>query len=204
MIIEQYGVVLRRLTLDDIELVREWRNHPSIQKTMNYQEHITKEQQIKWFHSINNKYNYYFLIIYNGASIGVINAKNVSEVDLTSEGGIFVWEDKEEFDLIPVFASLASLNVIFQVIDFLEKSIVQVRRDNPKAIYYNAMLGYKINEMKSTEQTCFMELTKEDYFEYTFKINKVAKRLTGDYESPRVKGTFSSDLCLDVFIPVLK
>lgn len=203
MIIEQYGVVLKRLTIEDVELVREWRNNPVIQKTMNYQEYITKEEQIEWFHSINNKYNYYFLITYNERSLGVINAKNVSELERTGEGGIFVWEDNEEFDLIPVFSSLAILNVVFKVMDFFQKSTIQVRRDNPKAIYYNTMLGYKINEELSTDETCFFELTRKDYFEYTMKLNKVAQRLTKDYADPRVKGHFSNELFIDSFIPIL-
>lgn len=204
MIIEQYGVVLKRLTRDDIELVRQWRNNPAIQKTMNYQEYITKEQQLEWFNSINNKYNYYFLITHKGRSLGVINAKNVSETERTGEGGIFVWEESEELDLVPVFSSLAILNVVFKVMDFFKKSIIQVRRDNPKAIYYNTMLGYKINEELSTEENCFFELTKADYFEYTMKLNRVAQRLTKDTEDPRVTGEFSTDLFIDSFREILK
>jgi UDP-4-amino-4,6-dideoxy-N-acetyl-beta-L-altrosamine N-acetyltransferase len=204
MIIEQYGVTLKRLTLEDIELVRYWRNHPVIQKTMIYQVHITKEQQLKWFHSINNKFNYYFLIIYDGITLGVLNAKNISEEKRTSEGGIFIWENSEKYDLIPAFSSLASLNVIFKVIDFMEKSIIQVRRDNPKAIYYNTVLGYKVNEQLSTTENCFLELTKSDYFENTMKLNKVAQRLTNDYNAPRVTGEFSTDLFIDSFREILK
>jgi hypothetical protein len=32
MTLEQYGILLKRLELDDLELVRKWRNDPEIQK----------------------------------------------------------------------------------------------------------------------------------------------------------------------------
>jgi len=199
MIIEQFGVKLKRLTLDDIELVRHWRNDPQIQKTMNFREHITSEMQVKWFHSINNPFNYYFLIEYKGEFVGVINAKNVSETEKCGEGGIFVWEKREEFEMASVFASLTILNTVFKKMDFFQKSIIQVRRDNPKAIYYNSMLGYQENKRLSTEEICFFEMDKQNYHDYTEKLNKVAAQLTRDFELPRMYGVYDETLYLPIF-----
>ena len=85
--IEQYGIILKRLEFEDIELVRRWRNHPKIRKRMSFKKHISKEMQKAWFDSINNKYNYYFLIEYQGRYIGVIDNKKINEEDFTAEGG---------------------------------------------------------------------------------------------------------------------
>lgn len=54
MIISKYNIRYIRLQEEDIELVRKWRNHPSITKYMVYREEITPEMQKKWFASINN------------------------------------------------------------------------------------------------------------------------------------------------------
>lgn len=66
-------IILHRLTEDKIELVRYWRNYPKIQQYMDYCEHITAEQQKRWFASINNDKNYYFIVEMNGREIGFVN-----------------------------------------------------------------------------------------------------------------------------------
>ena len=69
LIINQYGVTLKRVEEQDIELIRKWRNYPSIRKQMGYQKIITKKRQKEWFRKINNKYNYYFCPHQNRKSI---------------------------------------------------------------------------------------------------------------------------------------
>lgn len=199
MIIKQFGITLKRLTLEDIELVRTWRNDSEIKKSMNFREHISKDMQLKWFHSINNKFNYYFLIYYKGVAIGVINAKNVDEQQKIGEGGIFIWDTREEFSLAPVYASLTMLNTVFKRMDFFEKSIIQVRRENEKAIYYNTVLGYKENPELSTDEVLFFELTKERFYQYTERLNKITQKLTNDFEEPRMQGDYSPEYHLAVF-----
>ena len=66
MIINKYGVKLTRLTLDDIELVREKRNSDTIREKMVYQEQVSKQQQLEWFRSIDNVNNIYLLIHVEG------------------------------------------------------------------------------------------------------------------------------------------
>ncbi len=41
LILENYGVRLKQLTHDKIELLRQWRNDPKIQQYMFYREYIT-------------------------------------------------------------------------------------------------------------------------------------------------------------------
>ena len=73
----KYGITLTRLREDDIELVRKWRNSPGIQQYMEYREFITEEMQKKWFESINNLQNFYFIIEYENKKIGLINTSNI-------------------------------------------------------------------------------------------------------------------------------
>ena len=67
--LEKYGVTLKQLTHDKIELVREWRNDPKISQYMEYREYITSEMQEKWFEETNNDKNYFFLIEFEGKEI---------------------------------------------------------------------------------------------------------------------------------------
>jgi len=60
-IIEEYGVKLKPLTTNDLELIRRWRNDQKIARFMEFRDYITKDMQIKWFEKISNRHNYYYL-----------------------------------------------------------------------------------------------------------------------------------------------
>ena len=62
MIVEQYGLRYLRVTKNDLELLRYWRNQQYIRDTMQFKEYITPDMQKSWFEKINNKSNYYFII----------------------------------------------------------------------------------------------------------------------------------------------
>ncbi|MGE0562685.1 MAG: GNAT family N-acetyltransferase [Flavobacteriales bacterium] len=191
MIIEQYGIRLKRLTFSDIELVRKWRNYPEIRKQMAFKKHITKEMQEKWFFSINNKYNYYYLIEYNGRDIGVINSKNINLKDMYGEGGIFIWDKKLDCEFASVLASLCFLNAVFFVLKIFNKSFIQVLPSNPKAIQFNRSLGYVIVPGQEKSKNPYYVLTREDYTNKTKLLRETASKLTGDFLMPRASGEVS-------------
>ena len=60
--LEQYGITLKRITEEDIELIRIKRNTPEIRTRMAYRKKISEAEQKLWFQGINNHLNYYFLI----------------------------------------------------------------------------------------------------------------------------------------------
>lgn len=202
MIIEQYNIKLKRLTIDDIELVRNWRNNWKIRKTMAYKSYITKSMQLKWFNSINNKNNYYFIIEHNDNKIGLINSKNVDINNMCGEGGIFIWDENIEHPYIPIFASLCLLNTVFYTIGIFNKSFIQVLSSNYRAIKYNQSLGYILVPGQQKVKNQYYILTKEDYEKKAIKFNKIAQKLTNDYEMPRINGQIS-DKNLDKINEVL-
>jgi len=191
MIIEQYGIRLKRLTAADIELVRQWRNHPEIRKYMAYKKYITPKMQQAWFASIDNKLNYYFLIEYKGKNIGVINAKNVDTIHMHGEGGIFIWENAED-EYAGVLASLCLLNAVFYVLELFNKSFVRILRSNPKAIGFNSALGYGLLPGQEKHKNPYYLLTREDYEAKTKRLRETVAKLTGDYALlPKVSGEVS-------------
>jgi hypothetical protein len=189
--LEQYGIKLKRLAVDDIELLRKWRNHPKIRKRMNFKKYISKEMQLDWFNSIDNTLNYYFLIEYRGHYIGVIDNKKINLKERTAEGGIFIWEEELDNELVPIFASLCLLNAICFRFDLLRKSFVQILKSNQKAIAFNKQLGYSLLPGQEKNKSQWYLLTKEDYLEKTKKIRQVAAKLTQDFENPRIYGAVS-------------
>jgi UDP-4-amino-4,6-dideoxy-N-acetyl-beta-L-altrosamine N-acetyltransferase len=192
MIIEQYGIKLIRVTLEDIELIRYWRNHPSIRRTMHYRKYISKSMQIRWFESINNPLNYYFIIEYNNKKIGVINCKKININEGYGEGGIFIWEKDIENEYIPVFASLCLLNTVFYVFKIFNKSFVQVLNTNTKAISFNKQLGYILVPGQEKNRNPYYVLTREDYLMKSKKFNHIAKKLSNSKDI-KISGGISSN-----------
>ena len=142
MIIKKFNITFRRLEEEDIELVRKWRNSPSISQFMEYREHITEEMQRQWFKSINNNNNLYFIIEYKDKKIGLINGKNIDWEKNTMETGIFFW-DKDIYNTpVPILAILilAELGIIIGGLT----AYARILKTNTRAIKYNKLIGFEL------------------------------------------------------------
>lgn len=173
---KKYGITLSRITENDIELVRQWRNNPDIMKTMRFREYITAEMQKDWFRSINNLNNFYYLIHYRDQIIGLINNKNVDWKSRSSEAGIFIWDETHDF--VPLLASLLLCEAGFYIFQGGD-SYVHTLRDNKKAIEYNLMLGYELSRDDPFEDSQIYRLSRENFEKHTVKLREAALKLSG-------------------------
>jgi len=142
MKIEINGLVIERLKERDIELVRQWRNSDSTRKNMLYQKVITKEEQAKWFHSINNFNNFYFILNYKGRKVGLFNIKDINWDERTGEAGIFMNERDLSTLLLPVVGTV-TINELLKNVFGIKKIYAKVRKENKAMHRINALLGYK-------------------------------------------------------------
>ena len=162
MEISNYGVTLRRLTEDKIEMIRNWRNDPKIRQFMEYKEYITPEMQKKWFDKINNDSNYFFLIVVDNKEIGLINIRDIDYNLMQGEAGIYIYDD--EF-----YNSTISFQSAFVLYDFcfdtlkLKKVIAHILNDNKRAIKYNKLIGYIRSENQDDQINQLYTLKSEDY-----------------------------------------
>ncbi len=159
--IEGYGVVLKRLTKDKIEMVRNWRNDPKIQQYMFFRDYITPEMQEAWFTKIDNEYNHYFIIEVDGKEIGLVNIKDVDYENKVGESGIFIYDDE-------CLNGIMSYQVILVMFDFayetleLEKLTAVIEKSNQRAIDFNLSLGAKI--VSEELNVVSIEASREDYY----------------------------------------
>lgn len=177
-ILNQYGISLKRINKNDIELIRKWRNHPNIRKYMGYKKKISEKEQIEWFKKINNPFNYYFLITINNQPIGVINCKDVNTREEYGEGGIFIWNNDFLNTPYPIFASLILLDFIFNELKIGDKSFIRILPENTKAIKYNKMLGYVLIPGQEKAKNQWYVLTKGSYNKNAIKLRLAAKNYT--------------------------
>jgi len=159
---ERYGITLRRLTSDKIELVRNWRNDPKISQYMFFKEYITPEMQLEWFSKINNDLNYYFIIEFNKQEIGLVNIKNIDKEKKCGEGGIFIFVDEYLNSDIPFRVAFCNLDFAFEELK-LDYIYAQIIPENKRAVQFNKALGH---EIKTSEDgnSVFATLTKDNYY----------------------------------------
>jgi RimJ/RimL family protein N-acetyltransferase len=169
VIIRKYGIELHRLTHEDIEMIRQARNRDDIRSKMLDQRLISPEQQEQWFKSIDNRFNYYFIIHYQGKKIGMIHGKNVDYQAHETEGGTMIWETDLLLTSIPARASILMMEASFSLI-LMDRVFAHTRPDNPKAMQYNAMLGYVPVE----GQDNLLVLTKSAFKNRIAQLRKLA------------------------------
>lgn len=180
MIVKQYGVTYKRVQESDIELIRYWRNRDFIRNTMQFQEYITPFMQKEWFKKINNPFNYYFIVEYEEKKIGLINCKDTNE-QRVAEGGIFLWDQSYWNTMIPAYASLTMLEVVFEEIKSGDTSVITVLKSNTHALEFNQLLGYQI--YFEDERVYKLKLTLEDYFKKTYRLKRAARISVGKEKS---------------------
>lgn len=175
LVLEGYGVKLKRLTHDKIELLRQWRNDPKIQKKMIYRETITPEMQEKWFQKINNDHNFYFLIEFDGKEIGLINEKDIDYEKKCGEPGIFIYDESLYETGIPIKASFLMKKFIFHDLG-LHYEYGHVLANNQKAMAYNIALGAELMQSDNPD-ILLLKRTCENFDKTLQKYEKILNRL---------------------------
>lgn len=141
MVLENYGLRLARLTADKIEMVRQHRNAPEVQRFMVWRGHITPAMQQRWFASVDNDRNYYFVLNKDGQDIGLMNIKDIDREAGTGEKGSLIWDTASRGQHIGTKASLMLLDFAFDTL-CLECVRIHVLRSNPRSLAMYAKFGF--------------------------------------------------------------
>lgn len=170
MTLEGFGITLKPLSRNDIELVRVWRNSEEIRQYALNQEYISQEQQEKWFESLQTKGDEYFLIYTDGNPIGLIWFNQHEE---TIETGFYIYEKEKQNSLAPYKIVTLFHNYLFNTKRFKTISC-KIMHSNPRAIRFNLSLGYR--EKASLEHYRYYELSDKDYRLADIKISKLLSK----------------------------
>jgi UDP-4-amino-4,6-dideoxy-N-acetyl-beta-L-altrosamine N-acetyltransferase len=179
MILTKYGIKLRRLRKEDIERVRQWRNSEKINQFMEYRGNIRPEMQRKWFQSVDNFENFYYIIEYEKKDIGLINSSHIDWNNVSSEGGIFLWDEQYYESFVPVWASLCLLETSFYILG-ASRSVIKTLRDNERAKKLNIHLGYELQPGQEEVYNQVYVMTAPGFRLHAARLIKAAKLLAGD------------------------
>ena len=174
MKIQVNGLIVERLKERDIELVRQWRNSDNVRKNMIYQKIITPEEQVEWFHSINNFNNFYFIVEYKGRKVGLVNIKDIDWDARSGEAGVFMMERDLSAALIPMAGALSMSELVVDVFGF-KRLYAKVRKDNKTMQKLNGMFGYKKmeDEANKDKEYDMFYITPDTYNKYSRKWIKL-------------------------------
>jgi RimJ/RimL family protein N-acetyltransferase len=156
----KYGITLNRLRKEDLEFVREKRNVKEALTSEESPNEITTEMQLEWFDSVDNFENFYYLIEYKGAKIGMLNNKKVDWKARTSESSLFLWDETLVDTIVPSLAALCLIEIGFYYLNW-NVCYIRVHSDNPKAIKNAESLGYELTEGKEAIENHLYYLTRE-------------------------------------------
>ncbi|MEA3457935.1 MAG: UDP-4-amino-4,6-dideoxy-N-acetyl-beta-L-altrosamine N-acetyltransferase [Candidatus Thermoplasmatota archaeon] len=74
------GILLKRITPDEIEKIMEWRTSPEVTAYMYTDPKLIIEDQKKWFEKISNEPTVsYWIIVVGGVDVGVINLYDIDQ-----------------------------------------------------------------------------------------------------------------------------
>jgi UDP-4-amino-4,6-dideoxy-N-acetyl-beta-L-altrosamine N-acetyltransferase len=149
-------VRLSPLSIEDIELLRHWRNREDIVRYMEFQKHITAQEQRDWFEHLDSQRDHYFIIKWQEQSVGMAHVNMVDETSQSAQVGLFMGEPAFSGTGIALKASLSLLEFAFESLGLM-KVWAKVHQSNRVAFEYNKQLGFECYEQVGDFQ--FMELT---------------------------------------------
>lgn len=173
------AVDIKIMEESDIEQVREWRNSDQVAEFMLSKTIISKEQQLKWFQSIQNnpEYVYWIILSKKGESLGVVSLNKIDNLEKTAEPGLYIGSIKDRNSFFGMEAYFHLLNFAFEKLN-LEKVYGTVLSSNNVAMKMNSSFGFEIeNALKNN--TVVNNVAQDVYKLILFKKSF--------YESPMAK-----------------
>ncbi len=178
MIISRYGINLVRVQKEHIETIRVWRNDPKIRDHMFFTSEITADMQQRWFASMNNDQNFYFMVCPADQPIGLISLSSIDYEHNKAFAGLFIYDDNYLGTDVPVRSSLSLLDVFFTY-TAIDTLYAKVRDSNIVADQYNTALGFERIKMIELGQGYEYGLEKENYFLRAKSLRQAAMKIYG-------------------------
>ena len=161
-----YGVTLRPMESDDLELVRSQRNRPEMRQWMTTDHEISKEEMKSWF-ALLPASSRYWMVEYNGRTVGQANLKGID--NFTADPGYMFWDDDFIAEGGVPRAALALFRIAFVQLGYL--TLVGVTAaDNTRAIRLAKGLGFRCVSTKEINGKEFVQTSQtREEFEITQK-----------------------------------
>lgn len=134
-------ITFRKMTLDDQQMVMQWRTMPEVSQYMVTDVAPELDKQIVWFNKVSSDPSCLYLIIkYNDVPIGVINLACIDEINRRCTAGYYIGEltYRSVGAIIPAYI----YNYVFCSLK-LNKIYGEVLEENAGVMRLHTMYGYE-------------------------------------------------------------
>ena len=136
-------ITLNKLSLNDIELVREWRNSPEVSSYMYDESHISEEQQKVWFNKINtDSSSVYWIIEYDKKKLGLASVTNINQLLKSCYWAFYLGDTSIRGAGIGAKVEYNVLRYVFEELK-LNKLRCEVLMGNNKVIKMHEKFGFR-------------------------------------------------------------
>lgn len=165
------SVTLRKMTEDDLEEVRLWRNNPKVRMKLVNKDETSTEQQKQWWSTRDFSKEHYFILERKGKKFGLVYGKGFTGTQI--ETGIFV---APEYMGLPygLAGAYALILFCFDILN-VEKIVASHYPDNTNVTKSDAWFGYLVTHEDSG--LIWSELTRERYLSCKESVLKVLEKL---------------------------
>lgn len=161
---------LRTIELEDIQLLRYWRNLDHVRSRMVMTSLIGRDEQRKWFEGLNHNLNRFLIFSIDSKDIGCVFLTKINFLKKTFEGGIFCGDVNYLNHWVNIWACVKVYNYAFFELN-LETSFATILKDNKPALNLNKSLGYKFLQDADQNIGRFV-LTRNNYIIASEKIQR--------------------------------
>jgi len=169
---KKYGVTFRDVYPGDLDLLRQWRNHPDIRRAMVFQAEITEEMQRDWYASTDPARDRYSIVHFRNDAIGLTQLRHIDTERRSAEGGIVIWRPEHQNGLLPYRVAIAGMDW-----DFLERGFTRltatVLKSNSRARRFVRSLGYVLRDPDPAGEVLLGEVDPERYFRAAASLRRV-------------------------------
>lgn len=152
---------IRKMTIDDLSSVLEWRNHPSIRANMYSNHEISKDEHFEWFAKTKlNPLQSLWIVINNAQPIGFVQFKKTQD-ELSANWGFYVSPDAQRGSG-KILGQLA-LELAFEGLS-IPKVNGEVFEFNYASIGFHRHLGFsQVINIDTNNEILKFVLTKKDW-----------------------------------------
>ncbi len=156
---------------DDLEMVLNWRNSEHIRQYASTKEIIDLQTHTRWFHTLKEKGDLYFIIETDNKAVGLIWANKF--IHNSCETGMYIYETEIQNTLFAYKASLTLNDYLFNTKN-LDSITCEILHENSRSIRYTLSLNYK--EQKKNDTLIWYVLRKVDFIPNFKKISKLLNK----------------------------
>lgn len=138
----RYGVELKRLSENELEMLRAWRNDPRVSVFMAQQngKTISKDEQIAWFESIKNKSDaFYYIAYFRGEPVGYNAIKNINWSEGFGEPGNI---SASQNPFVTLFRTMCAFDLFFEQMG-LSTLNAHFNDKNSRILKFSSLFGYE-------------------------------------------------------------